>query len=153
DALGPLPGSGRATAGAILPQAWRARAAILDGNVKRVLARLHGIEGWPGTPAVEKQLWALAEEQLPDARLADYTQAQMDFGATLCTRFDPACMACPLQDDCIALRDGRVAELPTPRPGKPLPERSVVVMLLQDRDGRVLLQRRPASGVWAALWS
>jgi len=153
DALVALPGIGRSTAGAILAQAWGDRFPILDGNVKRVLARYHGIAGWPGTPAVEKRMWALAEEQLPDARLADFTQAQMDFGATLCTRFEPACMVCPLQDDCIALRDGRVAELPTPRPGKPLPERSVVVMLLQDREGRVLLQRRPASGVWAALWS
>ncbi|MDQ2702622.1 MAG: A/G-specific adenine glycosylase [Pseudomonadota bacterium] len=153
DALVALPGIGRSTAGAILAQAWGDRFPILDGNVKRVLARFHGVAGWPGSPAVEKTLWALAEAQLPDARLADYTQAQMDFGATLCTRFDPACGACPLQDGCTALRDGRVAELPTPKPGKPLPERSAVVMLLQDGDGRVLLQRRPASGVWAALWS
>ena len=153
DALVALPGIGRSTAGAILAQAWGDRFPILDGNVKRVLARYHGIAGWPGTPAVEKRMWMLAEAQLPDNRMADYTQAQMDFGATLCTRFDPACMVCPLQDGCVALHAGRVAELPTPRPGKPLPERSAVVMLLQDDAGRVLLQRRPASGVWAALWS
>jgi A/G-specific adenine glycosylase len=85
--------------------------------------------------------------------MADYTQAQMDFGATLCTRHDPACDACPLQSRCLARLAGRVHELPTPRPGKPLPERSAVVMLLHDRDGRVLLQRRPGTGVWAALWS
>ena len=153
DALIALPGIGRSTAGAILAQAWGERFPILDGNVKRVLARCHGIAGWPGTPAVEKRLWALAEAHLPDSRLADYTQAQMDFGATLCTRFDPACMVCPLQNGCVALHEGRVAELPTPKPGRPLPERSAVVMLLQDGAGRVLLQRRPASGVWAALWS
>ena len=153
DALVALPGIGRSTAGAILAQARGERFPILDGNVKRVLARLHGIEGWPGLPAIEKQLWALAAAQLPEERLADYTQAQMDFGATLCTRFDPACLACPLQDACVALRSGRVATLPTPKPGKPLPERNAVALLLQDAAGRVLLQRRPASGIWAALWS
>jgi A/G-specific adenine glycosylase len=153
DALLALPGIGRSTAGAILAQAWGDRFAILDGNVKRVLARMHGIDGWPGTPAIEKRLWAIAEAQLPGERMADYTQAQMDFGATLCTRHDPACDACPLQSRCLARLAGRVHELPTPRPGKPLPERSAVVMLLHDRDGRVLLQRRPGTGVWAALWS
>jgi A/G-specific adenine glycosylase len=153
DALVALPGIGRSTAGAILAQAWGDRFPILDGNVKRVLARWHGIEGWPGMPAVEKRMWAIAEAQLPPQRLADYTQAQMDFGATLCTRFDPACMVCPVQDGCAALREGRVAELPTPKPGKPLPERSAVVLLLRDRDDRVLLQRRAPTGVWAALWS
>jgi len=152
-ALLALPGIGRSTAGAILAQAWGDRFPILDGNVKRVLARLHGIEGWPGSPAVEKRLWAIAEAQMPVRRMADYTQAQMDFGATLCTRHVPDCAACPLQASCIARLSGRVQELPTPKPGKPLPERSAVVLLLHDRDGRVLLQRRPATGVWAALWS
>ena len=152
-ALTALPGIGRSTAGAILAQAWGERAPILDGNVKRVLARWHGVAGWPGLPAVERQLWAFAETHLPHARLADYTQAQMDFGATLCTRADPACVVCPLQDGCVALREGRTAELPTPKPGKPLPERHALVLLLEDDAGRVLLQRRPAAGVWAALWS
>ena len=153
DALTALPGIGRSTAGAILAQAWGDRCAILDGNVKRVLARVHGIAGWPGLPAIEKQLWAIAEAQLPHARLADYTQAQMDFGATLCTRHDPACVICPMQRDCVALRDGRVAELPTPKPGKPLPERRTLVLWAEDSTGRVLLQRRPPVGIWAALWS
>ena len=153
EALMALPGIGRSTAGAILSQAWGDRAPILDGNVKRVLCRLFGIAGWPGTPKVEKQLWAVADRLLPDARLADYTQAQMDFGATLCTRSDPACAICPLQAHCVALREGRVAELPAPRPGKPLPERRVHMLLVADADGRVLLQRRPPSGVWASLWS
>jgi A/G-specific adenine glycosylase len=152
-ALTALPGIGRSTAGAILAQAWGERAPILDGNVKRVLARWHGIEGWPGLPAVERQLWAFADAHLPYERLADYTQAQMDFGATLCARADPACVVCPLQEGCVALRTGRVGELPTPRPGKPLPQRHALVLLLEDAAGRVLLQRRPATGVWATLWS
>ena len=152
-ALIALPGVGRSTAGAILAQAWGDRAAILDGNVKRVLCRVHGIDGWPGLPAIEKRLWAIAEALLPAARLADYTQAQMDFGATLCTRADPACAICPLQDGCVALRDGRTAELPTPKPGKPLPERATHMLLIEDASSRVLLQRRPPTGVWASLWS
>ncbi len=153
DALQALPGIGRSTAGAILSQAWGDRAAILDGNVKRVLARLFGIEGWPGLPKAEKQLWAIAANLLPEARLADYTQAQMDFGATLCTRADPACAACPLREACVAHREGRTAELPHPKPGKPLPEREARMLLVEDDRGRVLLQRRPPTGVWAALWS
>lgn len=158
DALLALPGIGRSTAGAILAQAWSERFPILDGNVKRVLARFHGIEGFPGLPAIEKRLWTLAEHHvrsrdLPDSRMADYTQAQMDFGATLCTRHDPACVLCPLQADCVALREGRTDELPTPKPGKPLPERSAIVLLAENAAGEVLLQRRPPAGIWAALWS
>ena len=153
DALVALPGIGRSTAGAILAQAWGDRFAILDGNVKRLLARYHGVGGWPGLPAIQQQLWAFAERHLPDTRLADYTQAQMDFGATACTRFDPACADCPLQNGCVALRDGLVAELPTSKPGKPLPERAAVVLIARDRMARVLLQRRPHGGVWTALWS
>ena len=152
-ALMALPGIGRSTAGAILAQAWGDAFPILDGNVKRVLCRLFGIDGYPGLPAVEKRLWAIAHSLLPRTRLADYTQAQMDFGATLCTRAKPACVVCPLQADCIALRDGRVAELPTRKPARALPEREAIVLLLQDRAGQILLQRRPPSGVWASLWS
>ncbi|GAB3749080.1 A/G-specific adenine glycosylase [Lysobacter olei] len=158
DALTRLPGIGRSTAAAILSQAWNDRHAILDGNVKRVLSRYHGIDGWPGQPAVEKRLWALAaahidSPHLPDARMADYTQAQMDLGATLCTRSDPACVLCPLQDDCVARREGRTAELPTPKPGKPLPQRQARVLWLEDTSGRILLQRRPTRGIWASLWT
>jgi A/G-specific adenine glycosylase len=152
-ALVALPGIGRSTAGAILAQAWGDRFPIMDGNVKRVLARVNGIEGWPGIPAVEKQLWTIAVQHLPHARLADYVQAQMDFGATLCTRHDPACRACPLQHGCVAFNEGRVAELPTPKPGKPLPGREAIMLWAEDRDGNVLLQRRPPTGVWASLWS
>jgi A/G-specific adenine glycosylase len=158
DALTALPGIGRSTAAAILSQAWGDAHAILDGNVKRVLARFHGVEGWPGLPTVEKRLWALAESHVADAALhgpdmADYTQAQMDLGATVCTRANPACILCPLQDGCVARRQGRTAELPTPRPGKALPQRQAHVLWLEDADGRVLLERRPPTGVWASLWS
>ena len=156
DALHALPGIGRSTAGAVLAQAWDDRFAILDGNVKRVLARFHGVAGWPGLPAVEKQLWALAERHLhdvPDGRLADYTQAQMDFGATLCTRAKPACAVCPLQDDCVARRDGLVEALPTPKPARPLPEREASALWLENAAGDILLQRRPGTGIWASLWT
>ncbi|MBA2238633.1 MAG: A/G-specific adenine glycosylase [Lysobacter sp.] len=153
DAMTALPGIGRSTAAAILAQACGDRFAILDGNVKRVLARFHGIEGWPGLPAVEKQLWTLAESHLPDARLADYTQAQMDLGATLCTRENPSCQRCPLQQDCIAHNEACTGELPTRKPSKIAPQRHAVVSWLQDELGRVLLQRRPPAGIWASLWT
>ncbi|HYQ24812.1 A/G-specific adenine glycosylase [Stenotrophomonas sp.] len=156
DALHALPGIGRSTAGAILSQAWNDPFAILDGNVKRVLSRYHGIEGFPGLPAIEKQLWSLAEAhvaQVPAGRMADYTQAQMDLGATVCSRAKPACVICPLQQDCVARREGRTAELPTPKPGKTLPEREAVALLLRDAQQRVLLQKRPDTGIWAQLWT
>ena len=151
--LAALPGIGRSTAGAILAQAHGDRYAILDGNVKRTLARFHGIEGYPGSGPVEKKMWQVAEDHLPEERLADYTQAIMDFGATLCTRHDPACMLCPLQDDCVARREGRVEQLPEAKPGKPLPERRTLMLLVRDAEGRVLLARRPPTGVWSGLWS
>ncbi|MBB4126136.1 A/G-specific adenine glycosylase [Xanthomonas translucens] len=156
DALHALPGIGRSTAGAILSQAWNDRFPILDGNVKRVLTRYHGIAGYPGLPAVEKPLWAIAQAHVAavaDGRMADYTQAQMDFGATLCTRANPACVLCPLQDDCVARRDGLVEALPTPKPGKTLPEREALALLLENAGGELLLQRRPPSGIWASLWT
>lgn len=153
DALQALPGIGRSTAGAILAQAHGLRFPILDGNVKRSLARYHGIRGWPGSGPVEKRLWALSESHLPQSRLADYTQAVMDFGATLCTRGDPACALCPLRDDCVARREGLVDQLPEPKPGKPLPERRTLMLVLRDDQDRLLLARRPPTGIWACLWS
>src|SRR5690606_10936748 len=110
-------------------------------------------DGWPGQPSVQKQLWAFAEQHLPADRLADYTQAQMDLGATVCTRHAPACGACPLRADCVAHAQGRTAELPTPKPAKSLPTREAVLLLMRDAQGRVLMQRRPPAGVWAQLWS
>ena len=158
DALVALPGIGRSTAAAIASQAWGDPHAILDGNVRRVLARIHGVEGWPGLPRVAKHLWALADAHvtaaaLPPSRMPDYTQAQMDLGATLCTRSVPACVLCPVQDICIARIQGRTAQLPTPRPGKALPQRHAHLLLVEDGLGRVLLQQRPPTGVWALLWS
>ncbi len=156
DALHALPGIGRSTAGAILSQAWNDPFPILDGNVKRVLTRYHGIEGFPGLPSVEKPLWALATAhvaQVPVGRMADYTQAQMDLGATVCTRSRPACVICPLQEACVARREGRTAELPTPKASKVLPEREAVALLLRDAQGRVLLHKRPDTGIWAQLWT
>ena len=156
EALHALPGIGRSTAAAILAQAWGERAPILDGNVKRVLARRHGVGGWPGTPAVEKRMWALAEahvDEVPAGRMAAYTQAQMDFGATLCTRANPACATCPVQAGCVALAEGRVDSLPTPRPGKALPEREALALVLENARGELLLQRRPPTGIWASLWT
>ncbi len=153
DALAALPGIGRSTAGAILAQAHGLRFPILDGNVKRVLARYHGIHGHPGESAVEKQLWQHADAHTPAARVADYTQAIMDLGATVCTRSKPRCEACPLADDCIARRDGLTAHLPSPKPTKTVPVRATVMLILRDARGRVLLQRRGPQGVWSGLWS
>jgi A/G-specific adenine glycosylase len=153
DALTALPGIGRSTAGAILAQAHGLRFAILDGNVKRVLARYHGIEGHPGQSAIEKQLWERADAHTPHRRAADYTQAIMDLGATVCVRSRPLCMACPLTDACVARREDRTAQLPTPKPGKPLPTRATTMLLLRDADNRVLLERRGPQGVWSGLWS
>lgn len=146
-----LPGIGRSTAAAILAQAHGERIAILDGNVKRVLARHAGIDGFPSLPAVERTLWREATARLPQQRLADYTQALMDFGATLCTPRRPTCPACPLRDDCLALAHDRVGALPTPKPRRAIPERRVVMLVLLDCDERVLFERRPPSGIWGGL--
>jgi A/G-specific adenine glycosylase len=147
-----LPGIGPSTAGAILAQALGQRHAILDGNVKRVLARYHAIEGWPGQLSVEKQLWYWAEQHTPGQRLADYTQAIMDLGATTCKRGRPACEACPFQTDCQAYLQDRVAELPTPRPKKQLPVRACRALLIQHTDHGWLLEQRPPAGIWGGLW-
>jgi A/G-specific adenine glycosylase len=145
-----LPGIGRSTAAAIAAFAFGERAAILDGNVKRVLCRLFGIDGFPGEKAVENQLWTLAEALLPAQDVGPYIQAQMDLGATLCTRSRPACIRCPFAADCVAHREGRVAELPTPRPRKAVPRRSARYAVIV-RDDAVLLERRPPSGIWGGL--
>lgn len=153
EALSALPGIGHSTAAAILAQAHGDRHAILDGNVKRVLARHRGIDGWPGTTAVQRALWIEAEALTPSTRLADYTQAIMDLGATLCLRSRPLCPACPVAEDCVAHREHRTAELPQRKPAKEVPTRSTAMLILCDEAGRVLLRRRPPTGVWASLWS
>jgi A/G-specific adenine glycosylase len=153
DALAALPGIGRSTAGAILALAHGQHHAILDGNVKRVLARFHTIRGWPSERAVERVLWTHAEAHTPNTRVADYTQAIMDLGATLCTRAHPRCNECPLAHQCAAFREGLTADIPAPRPARVLPERQTIFVLLRDAHERVLLQRRPPQGVWPGLWS
>jgi len=151
-ALATLPGVGRSTAAAIAAFAFGTRAAILDGNVKRVLARHRGIAGYPGAAKVEAQLWSLAESLLPERDVGTYTQAVMDVGATICTRSAPRCGECPVARDCVARRDGLTGELPAPRPKKALPRRAVRVLVIE-RAGTILLEKRPAVGVWAGLWS
>ncbi|HEY7930491.1 MAG TPA: A/G-specific adenine glycosylase [Steroidobacteraceae bacterium] len=152
-ALERLPGIGRSTAAAIVALSLDRRATILDGNVRRVLARYFGIEGPPHDRAAQAALWQHAQMCTPERDVAVYTQAVMDFGATLCTRSRPLCMHCPLNADCIAHRSGRVAELPTPRRRPERPMRHTVMLLAVRADGSVLLRRRPARGVWAQLWT
>lgn len=153
DALVALPGIGRSTAGAILSIAFDLRSPILDGNVKRVLCRRAGIEEWPGKSAVLKQLWQHADELTPNRRVADYTQAIMDLGATLCTRSRPACDACPVRTGCRARIDASQARIPASKPKVKKPRRSVRMLVLQDASGAVLLQKRPPAGIWAGLYS
>jgi len=144
EGLEALPGVGPSTAAAIAAFAFGRRAAILDGNVKRVLARQFGVEG-------EKDQWMLAQRLLPAKDIETYTQALMDLGATLCTRANPACDRCPVAKDCFALKSGRVAELPAPPKRKPLPLRHATWLVLQHQ-GAVLLERRPSKGIWGGLW-
>jgi A/G-specific adenine glycosylase len=137
-----LPGVGRSTAGAIAAFAFGERAAILDANAKRVLSRCFALR--------EQDLWNVAERLVPQRGIETYTQALMDLGATVCTR-QPQCGRCPVKAACIARRTGRVAELPAARPRKPLPLRRVSwFIFLHAR--RVLLERRPAPGIWGGLW-
>ena len=143
-----LPGVGRSTAAAIAVFAFGERAAILDGNAKRVLARYFGVGGWP----LDEQLWPRAERLLPRNDIQTYTQALMDLGAAVCTRRAPRCLDCPVARGCVARRTGRTAELPAPRPRKALPQRSVTWLVLRDR-GEILLEKRPNAGLWGGLWT
>lgn len=147
-----LPGIGRSTANAIAAFCFGARVPILDGNVKRLLCRTFGIEGFPGAAGVEKRLWQQAEELLPEREVAIYIQAQMDMGATICSRSKPRCIACPVADLCVALRENRIAALPAPRPKKTLPEREATLLVLQ-AEGRILFEQRPPAGIWGGLLS
>ncbi|MGD2112590.1 MAG: A/G-specific adenine glycosylase [Gammaproteobacteria bacterium] len=153
EALMALPGVGRSTAGAILTLACAQCHPILDGNVKRVLARFHAVAGWPGQAAVQQRLWKLAERYTPPARAAHYTQAIMDLGSTLCTRGRPDCARCPVQAGCAAYASGRQADYPQARPAKALPVRTVALLLLGNPAGELLLERRPPAGIWGGLWS
>ncbi len=159
-----LSGIGRSTAGAILALAHGRRAPILDGNVKRVLARCFAVAGYPGNGKTLAQLWALAERLLPQqladsrigsgrSRIAAYTQGMMDLGATLCARTNPDCPQCPLRQRCLARQRGETDRYPGKKPAKTLPVRSVTMFILQDSEGRVLLEKRPPNGVWGSLYS
>ena len=147
-----LPGVGRSTAGAILSIAYGQRASILDGNVKRVLARYRRVDGWPGQPAVHQRLWDIAEQYTPAERCADYTQAMMDLGATLCTRSSPACALCPLTADCQALASGNQRDYPGKKPRKVLPVKATCFLIACNAEGDIWLVKRPSSGIWGGLW-
>ncbi len=153
EALSELPGIGRSTAAAILALSQGQREAILDGNVRRVLSRVYGIDGAPVAPETLRTLWACAENATPQTQVATYTQAIMDFGATLCTRHEPLCMHCPLRTDCVAFATGRVQELPARRTRAARRRRTVIMLLATRGDGDVLLQRRPSRGIWGGLWA
>ena len=151
--LAELPGIGRSTAGAIASLSMGLRAPILDGNVKRVLARYQAQQGYPGEPKVAAQLWQLAEQLTPHERVNHYTQAMMDLGATLCTRSKPSCLLCPVREGCRAHLLGRETDFPEPKPRKALPQKRTLMPLLANAEGAILLYRRPSSGLWGGLWS
>ena len=147
-----LPGIGRSTAGAILSLAHGQHQVILDGNVKRVLARFHGIAGWPGNKKVENILWLNATKHTPRKRVAQYNQAIMDLGATVCTRSQPGCEACPVAKKCYARQNGAQKNYPGSKPRQSLPQKNVVMAMIQNHQNEVLLLQRPPTGIWGSLW-
>ena len=147
-----LPGIGRSTAAAITAFSYGTVAAILDGNVKRVFARVFGIAGYPGSKNIEEQMWQRAEALLPEQGIQAYTQGLMDLGATVCGRSSPKCQLCPFQTRCVAFAEDRTAELPTRKPKKAEREKQAVMLLIQDGQ-QVLLERRPPTGIWGGLLS
>lgn len=153
NALQSLPGIGRSTAGAIVALASDQRAVILDGNVKRVLTRFGAVEGWPGHAAVQKKLWADADRHTPANRVADYTQAIMDLGATVCTRRSPQCVVCPLELDCQARQQDQIARFPASKPKVNKPIKRVSMLMMVNQNDEVLLEKRPNRGIWGGLWS
>ncbi len=148
-----LPGIGRSTAGAICAIAFKKRAAIMDGNVKRVLSRVHRVTGWAGQASVSKELWRLAERYTPSQHVHHYTQAIMDLGATVCVRGQPRCSVCPVADHCEALQHDCVRSFPQPKPRKIIPTRQTKMLLIENSAGEIWLEKRPAHGVWGGLWS
>lgn len=151
-AIQALSGIGRSTAAAIASFAFNQRQTILDGNVKRVLARHFAVVGWTSQPKIETELWALAERLLPASNMVAYTQGLMDLGATLCTRSKPQCERCPLLSTCGAYAQNIVKSLPTPKPRKAIPEKYTVMLIVQ-RGDKVMLEKRPSPGIWGGLWS
>ena len=148
-----LPGIGRSTAAAILALSFNQSHAILDGNVKRVLARYFAISGWPGNHQVQQLLWKHAESLVPQKRVANYTQAMMDLGATICTRTNPLCEQCPIQKSCRAHLHQLQHELPSAKPSRKLPERKIYVAIVKKEDHSVWLEKRPPTGIWGGLYS
>lgn len=149
-----LPGIGRSTAAAILSISRGVQAAILDGNVKRVLGRFHAVPTWPGEKKTENVMWDLAEYYMPSERCGDYTQAMMDLGATLCTRSKPQCLICPLEIDCQARRTPDPTQFPIRKPKKVAkPEKSIQLLVMANAQGQLLLEKRPQTGIWGGLWS
>ncbi|MBU0499364.1 MAG: A/G-specific adenine glycosylase [Gammaproteobacteria bacterium] len=148
-----LPGIGRSTAGAILSLGAGQPLPILDGNVKRVLARCLAIEGWPGKAAIQERLWSLAERFTPRARTAAYNQAMMDLGALICTRSSPLCPDCPVSGLCLAQGRGEQNLYPGRRTTAPLPVKAIRMLLVRNGQGEILLEQRPPSGIWGGLWS
>jgi len=147
-----LPGIGQSTASAIVAQAHNRRAVILDGNVKRVLARHELIEGYTGKASVQKVLWAAADRLTPEYSARDYTQAIMDLGATVCRRSRPNCALCPVHQDCQAKLLDRTHDLPTPKPKREKLDIALHFYLLRNKQGQVLLERREEQGIWGGLW-
>jgi A/G-specific adenine glycosylase len=152
--LNALPGIGESTANAIVSQAHDVPLAILDGNAKRVLARHGAVDGWPGKSAVMRALWNEAEVRLPPNRGAEYTQAIMDLGATLCTRNKPGCLSCPVQQDCKARLAGEIERYPGKKVRKAVPQVDLHWLILRRPEAPfgVLLEQRPGSGIWGGLW-
>lgn len=146
-----FPGVGRSTAAAVSVFAFGGRQAILDGNVKRVLARYRGVKGFPGDKAVADRLWREAERLLPQRHLQTYTQGLMDLGAGVCTRAAPRCTACPVHADCVAFARGAVGALPAARPRRRRPHKRTIMLALTCA-GEILLEKRPAPGLWGGMW-
>ncbi|GGW54137.1 A/G-specific adenine glycosylase [Alishewanella tabrizica] len=146
-----LPGIGRSTAGAILSLSLGQHYPILDGNCKRVLARFAAVNGWPGEKNVEQTLWHLAEQVTPKETVAEFNQAMMDLGASLCSRSKPRCSECPLKLHCVAALRGEQVQYPGKKPKKSLPERQSYWLLLRFQQ-HVYLTQRPSSGLWGGLY-
>jgi A/G-specific adenine glycosylase len=151
DALRSLPGIGRYTAGAIRSIAFNEKAPLLDGNVTRVLCRVFHIDGEVQSAPVQKRLWQLAEDLLPDGQARDFNQALMELGALVCTPADPKCVACPVAVVCAAYQQGHPTLLPRPKPRRAT-ERIEDAAAITWRDGRVLIIQRPLEGLWGGLW-
>jgi A/G-specific adenine glycosylase len=152
-ALEKLPGIGRSTAGAILSLGLGIRAPILDGNVRRVLARHGAIEGWPGQAETLRKLWDLSESLTPEFRVADFNQAMMDLGSLICTPRGPTCDACPLKTTCLSYQEGTQLLYPGRRPGRAIPVRNAFWLILRKPSGEIYLEQRPERGIWGGLLS